>query len=175
MGLKTTAKDTDTVAWVSCNDCKAEATRTQSQDKTRAKKRAERLAEEAGFVWYDGGKTWVCPACRIRRLPDKMKAECPKLCEQYGIPTEAEAGPACRQAAAGDRRDEGTATVGKRREAEDGREAGHPRPRSRILAARRFQPRRGPYTLARRFALPYNIGSRPAVASHRTFALYGGG
>lgn len=89
MGLNTTAKDTDTVAWVSCDDCKAEATRTQSQDKTRAKKRAERLAEEAGFVWYDGGKTWVCPACRIRRLPDKMKAEFPKLCERYGIPVPA--------------------------------------------------------------------------------------
>lgn len=86
MGLNTTAKDTDTVAWISCDDCQAEAARTQSQDKTRAKKRAERLAEDAGFVWYDGGKTWVCPACRIRRLPDKMKAEFPKLCERYGIP-----------------------------------------------------------------------------------------
>lgn len=89
MGLNTTAKDTDTVAWISCDDCKAEATRTQSQDRNRAKKRAERLAADQGFVWYDGGKTWVCPVCRIRRLPDKLKAECPKLCEQYGIPVPA--------------------------------------------------------------------------------------
>jgi hypothetical protein len=55
-------------------------------DRSRARKRAKRLAEDAGFVWYDGGRTWVCPACRIRRLPDKVKAEFPKLCERYGIP-----------------------------------------------------------------------------------------
>lgn len=87
MGLiTTTASSTGFVAQVRCDDCQAEAAKAEHADQSRARKRAKRLAEDAGFVWYDGGKTWVCPACRIRRLPDKMKAEFPKLCERYGIP-----------------------------------------------------------------------------------------
>ncbi len=87
MGLMTTtAGSTGFVAHVRCDDCQAEAPKAEHADRSRAKKRAERLAEEAGFVWYDGGKTWVCPVCRIRRLPDKLKADFPQLCERYGIP-----------------------------------------------------------------------------------------
>ena len=74
------------VAQIRCDDCQAEAPKAEHADRSRARKRAKRLAEDSGFVWYDGGRTWVCPACRIRLLPDKMKAEFPKLCERYGIP-----------------------------------------------------------------------------------------
>jgi hypothetical protein len=74
------------VAQIRCDDCQAEAPKAEHAERSRTRQRAKRLAEDAGFVWYDGGKTWVCPACRIRRLPDKMKAEFPKLCERYGIP-----------------------------------------------------------------------------------------
>lgn len=81
-----TINSTGFVAHVRCDDCQAEAPKAEHADRSRARKRAKQLAEDAGFVWYDGGKTWVCPACRIRRLPDKLKADFPKLCERYGIP-----------------------------------------------------------------------------------------
>jgi hypothetical protein len=87
MALFTATTDTDRfVAQIRCDDCQAESPKAEHADRSRARKRAKRLAQDAGFVWYDGGRTWVCPACRIRRLPDKMKAEFPTLCEWYGIP-----------------------------------------------------------------------------------------
>src|SRR6516225_10200583 len=87
MALITTTTDTARfVVHVRCDDCPAEAPKAEHADRSRARKRAKRLAEDAGFVWYDGGRTWVCPACRIRRLPDKLKADFPQLCERYGIP-----------------------------------------------------------------------------------------
>jgi hypothetical protein len=74
MALFTTTTDADRfVAQIHCDDCQAEASKTEHADRSRARKRAKRLAEDAGFVWYDGGRTWVCPAYRIRRLPDKLE------------------------------------------------------------------------------------------------------
>lgn len=51
MGLiTTTASSTGYAAHVRCDDCQAEAPKAEHADRSRAKKQAERLAEEAGFV-----------------------------------------------------------------------------------------------------------------------------
>ena len=74
------------VAQVRCDDCGAEAPKVERPERLQARRRAERSAEDQGFISYQNGKTWVCPACRIRRIPDEEKPRFPNLCARYGIP-----------------------------------------------------------------------------------------
>lgn len=87
MGLMTTTiSASGFAAWIQCDDCKAETPKVNNADSTRAKSEAARLAQLEGFVTLAKGQGWVCPACRIRRLSDKLKREFPALCARYGVP-----------------------------------------------------------------------------------------
>lgn len=87
MGLKSSAISTSGFAvWIQCDDCEAQGPRVKDGTRSNAPQRARRLAQKEGFVPYQGGRTWVCPACRIRRLPYHLKVRLPVLCVKFDVP-----------------------------------------------------------------------------------------
>jgi hypothetical protein len=82
----TTVSASGFAAQVRCDYCPATAPRIDLADRPRCQRAAVKAAEAEGFVSYQGGKVWCCPACRIRRLPDHLKALLPSLCARYGVP-----------------------------------------------------------------------------------------
>jgi hypothetical protein len=42
-------------------------------------------AEEQDFVAHDRGRKWLCPACRLRSLPEHLRRLFPRLLAQHGL------------------------------------------------------------------------------------------
>jgi hypothetical protein len=86
-------------ASVQCDACPARATREEAATPERAGRLAVWRAQEQGFVTHDRGRKWLCPACRLRSLPEQLRRLFPRLLAQHDVepPPPEEAAPPKRR------------------------------------------------------------------------------
>jgi hypothetical protein len=72
-------------ASVQCDACPARATREEAATPERAARLAVWRAQEQAFVTHDRGRKWLCPACRLRSLPEHLRRLFPRLLAQHGL------------------------------------------------------------------------------------------
>jgi hypothetical protein len=70
-------------ASVQCDACPARAKTEEAATPERAGRLAVWRAQEQGFVTHDRGRKWLCPACRLRSLPEAMRRCFPRLLAQH--------------------------------------------------------------------------------------------
>jgi hypothetical protein len=84
-------------AAVQCDGCTTRASRREAGTCEEAVRLAQLAAVEEGFVAHNRGRKWLCPACRLRALPDHLRRLFPGLLAQYGLqPPPEEAAPPTR-------------------------------------------------------------------------------
>lgn len=71
---------------VQCDACGELAPQAESPKRPEALTRAEKLAEDAGFLYDPADKSFHCFRCRVKRWPDSQKAQFPRLCAEAGVP-----------------------------------------------------------------------------------------
>jgi hypothetical protein len=72
-------------ARVHCDGCARAASGVEAATPERAGRLAVSRAEEQGFVRHDRGRKWLCPACRLRTLPEHLRRCFPRLLAQHGL------------------------------------------------------------------------------------------
>jgi hypothetical protein len=72
--------------------CPAKATREEAATPERAARLAVWQAQEQAFVTHDRGWKWLCPACRLRSLPESLRRLFPRLLAQHGLGPTADGG-----------------------------------------------------------------------------------
>jgi hypothetical protein len=82
-------------ACLQCDGCDKRAPRQEAPTLGEATRLALKVAEEEGFVAHGRGRKWLCPACRLRSLPDHIQQLFPRLLAQHAIELHAleDAGP----------------------------------------------------------------------------------